>query len=47
MAFVSVSGLNKYYSVAGKRLHVLRESGPLYRAAEIAADLRRDRSRGE
>jgi lipoprotein-releasing system ATP-binding protein len=25
MAFVSVSGLNKYYSVTGKRLHVLRD----------------------
>ncbi|HEX6163754.1 MAG TPA: ABC transporter ATP-binding protein [Vicinamibacterales bacterium] len=25
MAFVSVSGLNKYYGVAGKRLHVLRD----------------------
>lgn len=25
MAFVSVSGLNKYYTVAGKRLHVLRD----------------------
>jgi lipoprotein-releasing system ATP-binding protein len=25
MAFVTVSGLNKYYAVAGKRLHVLRD----------------------
>jgi lipoprotein-releasing system ATP-binding protein len=25
VAFVSVSGLNKYYSVVGKRLHVLRD----------------------
>jgi lipoprotein-releasing system ATP-binding protein len=25
MAFVTVSGLNKYYSVTGKRLHVLRD----------------------
>lgn len=25
MAFVSVSGLNKYYNVTGKRLHVLRD----------------------
>lgn len=25
MAFVSVTGLNKYYSVTGKRLHVLRD----------------------
>lgn len=30
-----------------ERLHVLREAGPLYKAAEIAADLRKDRSRGE
>jgi lipoprotein-releasing system ATP-binding protein len=25
MAFVSAAGLNKYYAVAGKRLHVLRD----------------------
>lgn len=28
-----------------ERLHVLRESGPLYTASEIAADLRQDRRR--
>jgi antitoxin component of MazEF toxin-antitoxin module len=30
-----------------ERLHVLRESGPLYKASEIEADLRQDRSREE
>ena len=28
-----------------ERLHLLRESGPLYTASEIAADLRQDRRR--
>jgi hypothetical protein len=30
-----------------ERLHLLRESGPLYTASEIAADLRQDRRREE
>ncbi len=30
-----------------ERLHLLRETGPIYKTAEIAADLRKDRSRQE
>lgn len=37
MAFVSVSGLNKYYSVTGKRLHVLRDLDLAVEKGEMVA----------
>ncbi|MFM8532901.1 MAG: ABC transporter ATP-binding protein [Acidimicrobiia bacterium] len=37
MAFISVSGLNKYYSVTGKRLHVLRDLDLTVEKGEMVA----------
>jgi lipoprotein-releasing system ATP-binding protein len=37
MPFVTVSGLNKYYAVAGKRLHVLRDLDLVVERGEMVA----------
>ncbi|MEY4093185.1 MAG: Lipoprotein-releasing system ATP-binding protein LolD, partial [Acidobacteriota bacterium] len=37
MAFISVSGLNKYYRVTGKRLHVLRDLDLTVEKGEMVA----------
>ena len=37
MAFVSVSGLNKFYTAAGKRLHVLRDLDLVVEKGEMVA----------
>ena len=37
MAFITVSGLNKYYSVAGNRLHVLRDLALTVEQGEMVA----------
>ena len=37
MAFVSVTGLNKFYNVTGKRLHVLRDLDLTVEQGEMVA----------
>ena len=37
MAFITVTGLNKYYSVAGNRLHVLRDLDLTVEKGEMVA----------
>ena len=37
MAFITVTGLNKYYSVAGNRLHVLRDLNLTVEKGEMVA----------